>query len=117
MDDVESEEEDEKNLEDENEVRKKRTLIFWVYFFKKVTHAQCGNFRIFLPFRFYVKSIFEILEVLKVLFCHFVDVELCWFGTFQPSKSAKYAKNQNSVPENVLEWQIALIESTKIDFT
>ena len=30
--------------------------------------TQCGNFRIFLPFRFYVKSIFEIVEVIKVLF-------------------------------------------------
>ena len=30
--------------------------------------AQCGNFRIFLFFKFYVKSILENLEVLKMPF-------------------------------------------------
>ena len=35
MDDVESEEEEEKNLEDENEVRKKRTFDFLSLFFQK----------------------------------------------------------------------------------
>ena len=30
--------------------------------------AQCGNFRIFLSLRFYVKSILEHIEVLKLPF-------------------------------------------------
>ena len=34
----------------------------------KVQSAQCGNFKIFLSFRFYVKSILENLEVVKVPF-------------------------------------------------
>ena len=34
-------------------------------------HAQCTNFRIFLPLRFYVKSIFEVLETQK---CRFVGL-------------------------------------------
>ena len=63
MDDVESEEEEEKNLENENEVRKKTYFDFLSLFSKKVTHAQCGNFRIFLPFRFYAKTILENLKV------------------------------------------------------
>ena len=32
------------------------------------TYAQCGNFRIFLSFRFHVKSFLENVEVLKLLF-------------------------------------------------
>ena len=40
--------------------------------------AQCWNFRIFLSFRFFVKSILENLEVLKLLFLQFYG--LCtWF--------------------------------------
>ena len=34
--------------------------------------AQCGNFRIFLLFRFYVKSSFENLEVVKLPFFAFL---------------------------------------------
>ena len=42
----------------------------------------------------YVKSIFEILEVLKkAIFCNFGDSDFDLFGQFQPSKSAIYAKN------------------------
>ena len=33
--------------------------------------SQCGNSIMFLSFRFYVKSILENLEVLKLPFCHF----------------------------------------------
>ena len=36
--------------------------------------AQCGNFRIFLSLRFYVKSILENLEVLKLLFLPFLGL-------------------------------------------
>ena len=39
--------------------------------FLKVKFAQCGNFRIFQSFRFYVKSILKNLEVLKLPFLQF----------------------------------------------
>ena len=39
-------------------------------------------------------------------FCHFMGFELCPFSKFQPSKSAKIHKNENSEPPNVLKWQI-----------
>ena len=35
-------------------------------------------------------------------FCHFRDSEVCEFGRFQPLKSAKIHKNQNSQPPKVL---------------
>ena len=35
------------------------------------TKKQCGNFRIFLSFRIYVKLVLDNLEVLKLPFCHF----------------------------------------------
>jgi len=62
-------------------------------------NAQCGKFRIFLSLRFYVKSILENLEVLKLPFCCFKSSEICWFCRFQPSKSAKNHKHQNSEPQ------------------
>ena len=51
--------------------------------------SQCGNFRIFLLLRFYVKSILENVEVLKLLFCN--------FRGFQKSKFRVI---------NELKWQI-----------
>ena len=51
---------------------------------------QCGNIRIFLSFRFYVKSISKNL-----------GSELYPFDKFHPSISAKMHKNQNSEPFNV----------------
>ena len=42
----------------------------------------------FLSLRFYVKSISNDLEVLKLLFLPF---NVCYFGKFQPSKSAKFS--------------------------
>ena len=47
---------------------------------------------IFLSLIFYVKSILEDLEVLKLPFLPFLGSEFCPFGTFQPSKSAKMHK-------------------------
>ena len=62
---------------------------------------QCGNFRIFLSLRFYVKSTFgESRSCKTAFFYHFRDTEFCWFGKFQPSISSK---NQNSSPLNVLK--------------
>ena len=43
--------------------------------------------------------------------------EFCCFGKYQPSKSAKFHKNQTTEPENVLKWQLAdfaLLESTTL---
>ena len=40
------------------------------YFMVWIAHAQCGNFRIFLSFRFYVKSIFGTQEVQSLPFLH-----------------------------------------------
>ena len=79
--------------------------------------TQCGNFRIFLSLRFYVKSILEILEVLKLPFFHFRHSEFCWIGKFQPLKCAKIHKNQNSEPPKVSKRQIMHSRILKIDFT
>ena len=58
--------------EKEKEYRSAICLLFrWS---KLATLAQCGNFRIFLSFRFYVKSIFENLEVLKLLVLPFLGL-------------------------------------------
>ena len=52
-------------------------LVAWADFytgihgFLKVQISQCGNFSIFLSFRFYVKSTFGMLEVQKVPFLPF----------------------------------------------
>ena len=67
---------------------------------------QYGKFKIFLLLRFYVKSILEKLEVLKLPFLPFLGSEFCQFGKLQPSKSAKIPENQNSEPLNVLKWLI-----------
>ena len=59
-------------------------LISWVW------KWQCGNFSSFLSHRFYVKSIFEILEVLKMqLFCIFGD----WILIFWSISAFKKCKN------------------------
>ena len=50
-------------------------------------------------------------------FLPFWGYEFCSFGEFQPSKSAKFHKNQNSEPLNVLKWQILHFKNLQIDFT
>ena len=58
-----------------------------------VTKTQCGKFRIFLSLRFYVKSIFENLEVLKLTFLPFLGalnfVNLVHFSLQKVQKSMK----------------------------
>ena len=54
------------------------------------TGRQCGNFRIFQLFRFYMKSILEDLEVLKMpIFAMFGALNFVNFGTFQSLKKCK----------------------------
>ena len=62
-------------------------------FFQNDEIAQCGNFMIFLSFRFYVKSILGIVEMQKLLFfavlgdVNFVYYEICAFKKCKnPSK-------------------------------
>ena len=103
-------------------------------------NAQCGNLTKILLVRFFVKSLLSINQLQKMsfhsveksgflreinfgesrrsrkcCFCHFRDSEFCSFGNFQPLKSAKINKNQISVPQNVLKWQILhFIKSPKL---
>ena len=55
--------------------------------------SRCGNFRNFLPLRFYVKTIFENLEVLKVPFLSFLGavkfVDLVYFSLQKVQKFIK----------------------------
>ena len=41
-----------------------------------MNYSQCGNYRIFLSFRFYVKSILENLGVLKVPFLQYLALRI-----------------------------------------
>ena len=52
----------------------------------------CGNFRIFLSFRFYVKSIFEYLEVLKMPFLSFLGLWNVWIWSISAFKKCKNAE-------------------------
>ena len=72
---------------------------------QKSTPSQCGNFRIFLSFRFYVKSKLENLtsqssEIAVLPFCGF---EFCYFYL---QKVQKVIKNQNSEPLKAQNWQM-----------
>ena len=53
---------------------------------KREKETQCGNFRIFLSFRFYVKSILESLEVQKLPVLPFLGLSMS-FGKCQFGKS------------------------------
>ena len=72
-----------------------------------IVTTQCGNFRIFLSFKFYVKPILEDLGVLKTPFLPFqgLQILLIW-QIFQPTKSAKIHKSQNSDALNESKWQM-----------
>ena len=49
---------------------------------------QCGNFKIFLSFRFYVKSTLENIEVLKLpFFCNFM-------GTSRNPQNSSHVKSE-----------------------
>ena len=64
-------------------------LISWNFVTKIVaviSTSQCGNFIIFLSLRFYVKSIFENQEVLKMPFSQFLGLWKCKKYKFRGSK-------------------------------
>ena len=71
-----------------------------------VKSRQCGNVRIFVLVRFYVKSILKNPKVPKLQFWPLLGSENCLFGKFKPSKSVKIGKNQTSEPLTLLIWQI-----------
>ena len=68
--------------------------------------------RNFLSFRFYVKSILENVEVLKV---PFRGSDFCYFGEIHSFESAKCHTNQHSIAlEYVQIADFALQESSKL---
>ena len=84
---------------------KKDSFLLW-----KVQVHAVWKFKDFCITQICVKSILENLEVQKVPFLHFRGCEFC---SFQPSKSAKIHKNQNSEPPNVFKWQILHFKNPK----
>ena len=54
--------------------RQKFIRLFSIAENKCITTSQCGNFKIFLSLRFYVKSILDYLEVLKLQFLPFLGL-------------------------------------------
>ena len=64
----------------------------------RICILHCGNFKHFLPLRFYVKSILDISKGLRMVNLEVFEALniVFFFGKFQLSKSAKNHKNQNS---------------------
>ena len=78
---------------------------FWKY----------GNFRIFVTFSFYVKSILENLEVLEILFAILEVLKIVDLVKFSLSKVNWFHENQNSELPNVLKCaDFALLESLQL---
>ena len=77
--------------------------------------TQCGNIRIFLSFRFYVKSILVNIEVLNWHICHFWSCEFWQFGKIQPTKSAKNHTKSKFMTSKCVK--IADFAIPKFDFT
>ena len=67
-----------------------------------VSYKQCGNSKIFLPLRFYVKSNLAIfLDNKKCHFPRFRGLKHRSFGNFQPFQIWNYLKSQNSRPSKL----------------
>ena len=79
------------------------------------TKPQCGNFKIFLSLRFYVKSKLGILEVQNL---PFLDIQRLWilifmnFCTFWRLKFTKWTKC--TAPKMAKMADFALLESSKL---
>ena len=83
-----------------------------------IGNKQCGNFRISLPLRFYVKSILVIFEAPKIAILTILEAlnfeYLEIFDTFID----EIPKNQHSKPTKRLKWQFFdLLKSAKMNFT
>ena len=82
-----------------------------------IRNTQCGNFRIFLLLRFYVKSILIILKSQKLPFMPFEQPWILNFRNFWHFQVWIFSKNQNSKPSKLLKQQFFdLLKSAKIDF-
>ena len=71
---------------------------------KKISVTQCGNVCILLPVRFYVKSIFEILEVQRMPFFTILSIWktlILIFGNLTLNKIKMFSKLQNSEPQKL----------------
>ena len=80
--------------------------------------SQCGNFSIFLSLRIYVKSIFEMLEVLKLPFCDILEtLNFDFTDIFMLHKVQKSIKNKNSEPRNMWNGNFWSYWFVNFDFT
>ena len=70
-----------------------------------IRNTQCGNFRIFLLLRFYVKSISVILKPLNCHFDHLSCCEFCILGNFWHFHVWNVSKNQESKLQKLLKRQ------------
>ena len=85
------------------------------------TVPKCGNIRIFLSLRFYVKTIVTILEIAKMVILTIFEVLNFHLVNFWPQKLLKWTKVQNQSLTNwqngffggLLNWQNQLIVQTK----
>ena len=86
-----------------------------ISFFLKVRTTHCGNFKILVSLRFYVKSILRILcRIAKTaIFAILRAVNFVQMVNFSLKKSTKIHKNQNSEPLNVVKWLILNFKTPK----
>ena len=70
-----------------------------------IGNTQCGNFRIFLPLKSYVKSILVILKLEKLTFWPYDRIWILDFWIFLKFSSMKFRNNQNSKLPKLLKWQ------------
>ena len=80
-------------------------------------YAQCGKFRIFLPIRFYVKSILNILGVQKLPFLQFQRPWILFLVKFSPQKLQEIIKNWIQSFKNVKTCIFWTFGIPKRDFT
>ena len=63
--------------------------------------SQCGNCKIFLPLRYYMKSHLDILEVQKLLFLAIKKLWNLFLKSFSLVKMPKFLRNQNQETLNL----------------
>ena len=96
----------ERLLQKKIKVWREKNLII-VYLFTDlgilIGNTQHGSFRIFLPLRFYVKSILGILKPQKLPFWPFEQLWILHFGNFWHFQGWNFSKNQNSKPSKLFK--------------